>query len=181
MSQETIHIFLSHGLESGPGGTKIQALKTLAERFDNVQAHAIDHRSTKDPSVRLAQMEEAIRQSDAAPENVILVGSSMGGWVCAQASEHTPVLGCFLLAPALAMPAYPQSSPHIQATHTQLVHGWDDDVVPPGPVIELAQQQAIPILLLPDGHRLADSLDRILDEFAAFLSRAGIGQQAYYP
>jgi len=54
MKTKTTHVFLSHGLESGPGGTKIQALKALAEAFDNVQAHAIDHRSSKDPAVRLA-------------------------------------------------------------------------------------------------------------------------------
>ena len=86
--QATKHIFLSHGLESGPGSTKIQAMKTLAETLDNVQAHAIDHRSTKDPAARLAQMQKAIAESGAAPEETILAGSSMGGWVCAQTSAH---------------------------------------------------------------------------------------------
>lgn len=173
MTASTTHIFLSHGLESGPGGTKIQALKNLAETFSNVRAHAIDHRSSKDPAVRLAQMQEAVTASGAAPENIILAGSSMGGWVCAQTSAQTPVLGCFLLAPALAMEAYPQSSPTIQAQHVQIIHGWDDDVVPVMPVIELASQQALPILLLPDGHRLANSLERIKTEFTAFVSKTG--------
>ncbi|WP_417543259.1 YqiA/YcfP family alpha/beta fold hydrolase [Marinobacter sp.] len=175
MVKQTItHIFLSHGLESGPGSTKIQALKMLAETFDNVQAHAIDHRSSKDPAVRLAQMQDAIAASGADADNIILAGSSMGGWVCAQTSAQTPVLGCFLLAPALAMPAYPQSSPHIRAQHVQIIHGWDDDVVPPLPVMELARQQALPALMLPDGHRLGNSLDRVTEEFGMFLSRAGI-------
>ncbi|MDO6443339.1 YqiA/YcfP family alpha/beta fold hydrolase [Marinobacter sp. 2_MG-2023] len=174
--QTTKHVFLSHGLESGPGGTKIQAMKTLAETLDNVQAHAIDHRSTKDPAVRLAQMQEAIANSGATPENTILAGSSMGGWVCAQASEQTQVLGCFLLAPALALPDYPQSSPRIQARHTQIIHGWHDDVVPVMPVIKLARQQALSILLLSDGHRLENSLDRVVEEFRQFLFRAGLTQ-----
>ncbi|MBL1273306.1 MAG: pimeloyl-ACP methyl ester carboxylesterase [Marinobacter maritimus] len=172
--QTSIHIFLSHGLESGPGSTKIQALKILAETFDKVQAHAIDHRSSKDPAVRLTQMQNAIEASGALPENIILAGSSMGGWVCAQTSAQMPVLGCFLLAPALAMPAYPQSSPRIQARHVQIIHGWDDDVVPPLPVLDLARQQALPALMLPDGHRLGDSLERVTEEFGMFLSRAGI-------
>ena len=172
--QSSTHIFLSHGMESGPDGTKIQALKTLAETFDNVQAHAIDHRSSKDPTVRLTQMLDAIEASGADPDNIILAGSSMGGWVCAQTSAQMPVLGCFLLAPALAMPAYPQSSPHIRAGHVQIIHGWDDDVVPPLPVMELARQQALPALMLPDGHRLGASLDRVISEFQAFLIRAGI-------
>lgn len=172
--QSTTHVFLSHGMESGPDSTKIQALKTLAETFDNVQAHAIDHRSSVDPKVRLAQMQDAISASGAAPDNTILAGSSMGGWVCAQTSAQMPFLGCFLLAPALAMPAYPQSSPQIQARHVQIIHGWDDDVVPPLPVLELARQQALPALMLPDGHRLANSLERVTEEFRMFLSRAGI-------
>lgn len=154
----------------------MQALKNIAETFDNVQVYAIDHRSSKDPAIRIAQMNDAISASGAAPENIILAGSSMGGWVCAQTSAHTPVAGCFLLAPALAMPDYPLSSPVIKARHAQIIHGWDDDVVPPMPVIELARLQSLPILVLPDGHRLENNLERVVEEFRAFLSRSGLGQ-----
>lgn len=169
MTDFSIHVFLSHGLESGPGSTKIQAMKTAAEAFPGVLAYAIDHRSSKDPATRLAQMREAITAADAAPEQTILAGSSMGGWVCAQTSSQSPVLGCFLLAPALAMARYPQSSPVIQADHCQIIHGWDDDVVPVGPVLDLAREQKLPTLVLPDGHRLENSVDRVVSEFRAFL------------
>ncbi len=169
MTDPTTHIFLSHGLESGPGSTKIQAMKVEAERFENVRAHAIDHRSTKDPATRLAQMREAMASVGAAPERTVLAGSSMGGWVCAQTSSETPVLGCFLLAPALAMARYPQSSPVIRARYCQIIHGWDDDVVPVGPVLDLACRQRLPILALPDGHRLENSLNRVVSEFRLFL------------
>lgn len=169
MTDPITHIFLSHGLESGPGSTKIQAMKAEAERFENVRAHAIDHRSTKDPATRLAQMREAMNSAGAAPEHTVLAGSSMGGWVCAQTSSETPVLGCFLLAPALAMARYPQSSPLIRARHCQIIHGWDDDVVPVDPVLDLACRQRLPILALPDGHRLENSLNRVVSEFRLFL------------
>ncbi len=169
MTDTTIHLFLSHGLESGPGSTKIQAMKAEAETFPNVLAHAIDHRSSKDPATRLTQMQEAMAQRGATPENTILAGSSMGGWVCAQTSAQTPVLGCFLLAPALAMPGYPQSSPVIQARHRQIIHGWDDDVVAVAPVLELAREQALSILVVPDGHRLENSVNRVVHEFRIFL------------
>ena len=169
MTDTPIHVFLSHGLESGPGSTKIQAMKAEAETFPNIKAHAIDHRSTKDPSTRLKQMQEAIAQSGANPANTILAGSSMGGWVCAQTSSDTPVLGCFILAPALAMARYPQSSPIIRARHFQIIHGWKDDVVPVAPVFDLAREQGLPILVLPDGHRLENSLDRVVSEFRGFL------------
>ena len=114
-------------------------------------------------------MREAMAECNAKPENTILAGSSMGGWVCAQTSSETPVLGCFMLAPALAMARYPQSSPLIQADHRQIIHGWDDDVVPVAPVLDLARDQGLPILVLPDGHRLENSLDRVVSEFREFL------------
>jgi alpha/beta superfamily hydrolase len=174
MTDATNHIFLSHGLESGPGSTKIQAMKAEAETFLNVQAHAIDHRSSKDPATRLAQMRDAMTSVSARPEKTILAGSSMGGWVCAQTSSVTPVLGCFLLAPALALPRYPESSPLIRAKQVQIIHGWHDDVVPAMPVITLAREQSLPVLVLADGHRLERSLDRVIEEFRAFLIRVGL-------
>ncbi len=164
-----IHVFLSHGLESGPLGTKIQALKQVAEAFADVRAFAVDHRTTRDPTTRLEQMRSAMASENADPARTILAGSSMGGWVCAQTSTQQPVLGCFLLAPALALAGYPQSSPTIQARHTQIIHGWQDDVVPIMPVLQLAMSQSIPTLALPDGHRLMDSLGRIVAEFQKFL------------
>lgn len=170
----TTHVFLSHGLESGPGSTKIQAMKAAAERFPGVTAVAVDHRSSKDPATRLAQMRDAMAQAGADPQHTILAGSSMGGWVCAQTSAEQPVRGCFLLAPALALPGYPQSSPTIRADQVQIIHGWDDDVVLPHPVLALAEQQKLPILMLPDGHRLEHSLERVVDEFHRFLIRAGV-------
>ncbi|MDY6815806.1 MAG: YqiA/YcfP family alpha/beta fold hydrolase [Pseudomonadota bacterium] len=169
MPGETIHLFLSHGLESGPGSTKIQALKQAAEAFPGVRAEAIDHRSSKDPEVRLQQMRGAMEKAGAEPARTILAGSSMGGWVCARTSALTPVLGCFLLAPALALPGYPQSSPLIQARHTRIIHGWDDHVVPVMPVLELARKQRIPTLVLPDGHRLRNSVDTVVREFTLFV------------
>lgn len=165
-----VHVFLSHGLESGPDSTKVTALKAEAETFAGVTAIAVDHRSTNDPVTRMKQMRAAIDESGAQPENIILAGSSMGGWVCAQTSEDTPVLGCFLMAPALNMKDYPGSSPEIRARHTQIIHGWHDDVVLPMPVIELAMDQDLPLLGLPDGHRLQNSLPRLVTEFRRFMN-----------
>ncbi|MGM0767924.1 MAG: YqiA/YcfP family alpha/beta fold hydrolase [Pseudomonadota bacterium] len=174
MAATITHVFLSHGLESGPASTKIQAMKAVAESFPGITAEAVDHRSSKDPSTRLKQMRNAMERAGADPQHTVLAGSSMGGWVCAQISAEQPVRGCFLLAPALALPRYPQSSPSIRAEHVQLIHGWDDDVVPAQPVIALAEQQKLPILMLADGHRLEHSLERVVEEFRRFLVRAGV-------
>lgn len=170
MTRPEFYVFLSHGLESGPGSTKIQALKAVAEEFEGVYAEAVDHRSTKVPGQRLEQMAQAMSDAGADPHRTVLAGSSMGGWVCARTSELTPVLGCFMLAPALALPGYPESRPVVHARQTFLIHGWQDNVVPVMPVIELAGQQQIDTLILADGHRLENSVQRVADEFRTFLS-----------
>ncbi|MEC8898547.1 MAG: alpha/beta hydrolase, partial [Pseudomonadota bacterium] len=114
-------------------------------------------------------MRHAMAAVGAKPEQTILAGSSMGGWVCARTSEQTPVRGCFMLAPALALPDYPESNPVIGARHARIIHGWNDDVVPVMPVLELARKQQIEALVLPDGHRLENSVQRVAEEFRRFL------------
>ena len=174
MTQTRYHVFLSHGRESHPNARKMQALKAVADSFHGVTTVVLDHQATKDPAERLAQMNAAIQNSGVSPDNVILAGSSMGGWVCAQTASAMPVLGCLLLAPAFGMPTYPNANPILLAKNTLIIHGWDDETVPVGPVIETAQAQRLPLILLPDGHRLSDSMDRITDEFRGLLARCGL-------
>ena len=50
MAQDRFFVFLSHGLESGPTSTKVQAMKAVAEEFDQVHVEALDHRSTRNPA-----------------------------------------------------------------------------------------------------------------------------------
>ncbi|MBZ0335595.1 alpha/beta hydrolase [Marinobacter sp. AL4B] len=176
MKDDRFFVFLSHGLESGPKGTKVLAMKAVAEEFPGVIAEAIDHTSTRDPETRLQQMRDAMTAAGATPARTILAGSSMGGWVCAQTSANTPVLGCFLLAPALALAKYPQSSPTLQAEHVKIIHGWNDDVVPVMPVLELAHQQQLETLVLADGHRLENSVGRVSGEFRRFLKTCLVEQ-----
>jgi hypothetical protein len=38
------------------------------------------------------------------------------------------------------------------------------------PVIELAREQKLPLLVLPDGHRLENSLERLVAEFREFMA-----------
>lgn len=67
MTLPIFHVFLSHGLESGPRSTKIQAMKAVAEEYPGVVAEAVDHRSSKDPTTRLKQMQAAMERVGAAP------------------------------------------------------------------------------------------------------------------
>ena len=80
MPEQPFFVFLSHGLESGPGSTKIQALKAVAEEFDGVRAEAIDHRSSKDPAVRLKQMRAAIESAGAGTGIAEISAIEPGDW-----------------------------------------------------------------------------------------------------
>ncbi|WP_083007824.1 YqiA/YcfP family alpha/beta fold hydrolase [Halomonas sp. GT] len=162
-------VYLSHGLESGPGALKVQALKGVAEKFENCVPVVMDYRGLKEPQERLEHLLAVIDERNDTLANCVMAGSSLGGWLSAAVSAHEPVLGCFLLAPALGLPDYPQTSITLQAQHTHIIHGWRDDVVPPGPVIEHARCQRLSLRMIDDDHRLQNSLDTILSDFERFL------------
>ncbi len=164
-------VYLSHGLESGPGALKIQALKGIAEQLDDCEPVVMDYRGMHAPAERLKHLKATLQARGDHPSQCVFAGSSLGGWLSVAVSAQTPVLGCFLLAPALGMPGYPETSLTIQAQHTHIIHGWQDDVVPPGPVIERARLQRLSLRMIDDDHRLHGSLETILADFSRFLAQ----------
>jgi pimeloyl-ACP methyl ester carboxylesterase len=158
-------VIFSHGQESGPWGSKIQHLSAVAARC-GYDVRSIDYRGLDDPEERIALL---LEQTDHA-RSVVLVGSSMGAYVSARASSALSVTGLFLLAPAFGLERYGLvSEPQWQARHTTIVHGWNDDVVPPEPVMALARKRRARLHMLDDGHRLADSLPELAWLFEHFL------------
>ncbi|GAB2723358.1 YqiA/YcfP family alpha/beta fold hydrolase [Halomonas garicola] len=164
-----ITVYLSHGLESGPGALKVQALKGVAERLDNVDTVVMDYRQQPDPRDRLEHLRRTLAERGDDPARCVMAGSSLGGWVSAMLGAEHAVLGCFLLAPALGIAGYPETSPVLKAQACHLIHGWQDDVVAPGPVIDYARDQRLSLRLLDDDHRLHASLSIILGDFERFL------------
>lgn len=166
-------VYLSHGLESGPGALKTQALKSIAEKLDDCEPVVMDYRSMAEPQQRLTHLLAVLAERGDDPACCVLAGSSLGGWLSATVSAQQPVLGCFLLAPALGLIDYPETSPNIQARHTHIIHGWRDDVIAPGPVIERARLQRLSLRMVDDDHRLHACLDTILLDFERFLHQCG--------
>lgn len=160
----------SHGMESGPWGTKIQALAKVAEQC-GYAVESLDYQSTQDPDERVQML------LDLAPkaEQLVLVGSSMGGYVAAVAAEQLDVAGLFLLAPAFYMDRGMQQNPQANARYTRVVHGWGDEVIPVEHAIRYAQQHKAALALLDDGHRLIESLPVIEASFRQFLESLSIG------
>nr|WP_298964399.1 YqiA/YcfP family alpha/beta fold hydrolase [uncultured Halomonas sp.] len=171
-------VYLSHGLESGPAALKMQALKGVAEKLDDCEPVVMDYRGITEPQQRLQHLLKVLNERGDDPAHRVLAGSSLGGWLSAAVSAQQPVLGCFLLAPALGLTDYPETSPTIQAGLTHIIHGWRDDVVAPEPVIERARQQRLSLRMVDDDHRLHASLDTILVDFERFLRQcSALSQQ----
>jgi pimeloyl-ACP methyl ester carboxylesterase len=154
-----------HGRESGPWGTKIRRLALTAER-NGCRVVSTDDRDTQDPNERVSRL---LTMLSGRPGPLILVGSSMGGYVAAVASTQLRPVGLFLLAPAIGLPGYEVPAPSVLASHLTIVHGWDDAIVPLDPVLCFAREQRAELHILPDGHLLQAQLDRVERLFADFL------------
>ena len=155
-----------HGRESGPWGTKIRRLARVAEQY-GCRVVSPDDRDTQNPEERVRRL---ISLGVTLPRPVILVGSSMGGYVAAAASPALRPVGLFLLAPAVGLPGYGIATPQVLAAHIAVVHGWDDAIVPTAKVIEFARAQRATMHLLADGHLLQHDLDAVARLFADFLA-----------
>lgn len=164
MSKRPIVLF-SHGQESGPWGTKITVLAQDA-RDAGFEADSIDYRGMPDPADRAAKLVARMRDSS---EEILLVGSSMGGYVAVAAAQQRPAAGLFLMAPALAVPGWPKLGESVSAP-AFIVHGWQDEIVPIAWSIDFARANNARLHLLRAGHSLTEALEEIRSLFRLFLS-----------
>lgn len=159
-------VCFAHGKESGPWGTKINYLADIA-RERNWDVMSPDFRHTHDPHARVKHL------LDLAPtaDHLILVGSSMGGYVAAMACQAIKPQACFLMAPALYFEGWAEE-PEGCPADTVVVHGWDDDIVPVEVAIRFAQSRNASLHVLDSGHTLTDQLPILGQLFEGMLCRA---------
>ena len=100
-------VIFSHGQESGPWGTKIRAMAELV-RTMGCGADSIDYQGIADPAERV---EKCVHECAALDDQLILVGSSMGGHVATAAAARVGAAGLFVLAPAYFMEGYEDLTP----------------------------------------------------------------------
>ena len=156
-------VFFLHGLESGPDGLKIQAMREVAQR-EGWRAEAPDFRGMSDPEVRTRYLRSLLPRS----EPILLVGSSLGGYVAAQAAASESasdvlIQGLFLLCPAFDLPGYPLTRPMqpLRGDTVRIVHGRHDSVVPLTHSERAARDWQCPLLVTEDEHPLHASIDLI--------------------
>src|SRR3982074_1152489 len=95
-------VVFSHGKESGPWGSKITAMAAVVRDLD-VAVESVDYPGLDDTSDRVRKL---IAASAEFKDPLVLVGSSMGGYVSAAAAARLQPRGLFLLAPAFYMTGY---------------------------------------------------------------------------
>jgi fermentation-respiration switch protein FrsA (DUF1100 family) len=166
--QETVtsrHVVFSHGKESGPWGRKIAALADVA-RSEGYEAHSVDYRGLEEPRARVAKLVDFCKELSG---DLVLVGSSLGGYVAVASASLLHARGIFLMAPALYVDGLPELRAGILDCSASIVHGWRDDVVPFEHSVRFAQTYKAALHLLESDHRLHNQLRVIQYLFEYFL------------
>jgi len=165
-------VIFSHGQESGPWGTKIRAMAD-AVRAMGCTADSIDYRGIADPGERVDKL---LRECEAIEDDLVLVGSSMGGHVATAAAQALGAAGLFVLAPAYYMAGYEELTPLPPAMPICIVHGWHDDVVPVDHSIRFARAPAATLHLVDGDHRLTANIEEINDYLRLFIGKLALRQ-----
>ena len=161
------HVVFSHGLESGPWGTKITSMADTA-RAAGARVDSIDYQGMREPQPRVDKLVAALAGLEG---RIVLVGSSMGGHVATAAAASTAVAGVFVLAPAFHIAGFEALTPPAPDCPMEIVHGWHDDVVPVDNSIRFAREHDVTLHVVDSDHRLGSALAVINELLAAFLAR----------
>lgn len=161
-------IIFSHGKESGPHGAKIQLLSSIAQKM-GFETYSIDYTNCKNVNERVKLLLQFIEGQPT--QNLILVGSSMGGYVATVVAQKCTVDALFLMCPALYLPNYPIQDYHPTTTNIEIIHGWQDTIVPYSHSIRFGKHTNAKVHLIQDNHRLSEQRPFLADTFQQFLIR----------
>jgi pimeloyl-ACP methyl ester carboxylesterase len=159
------HVVFSHGLEGGPWGHKITALADTA-RSEGYQPESVDYRGIDSPRERIARLMQFCQDLQG---DLVLVGSSLGGYVSVAAASLLHARGVFLMAPAIYAAGLPELRKGVLDSPTMVIHGWHDEVIPYDHSVRFAQQHGATLHLLDGDHRLHSELRLIRYLFEYFL------------
>ena len=150
-------VIFSHGQESGPWGTKIRAMADEVKSL-GCTADSIDYQGIADPTERVNKL---IAECSDVDDQLILVGSSMGGHVATAAAARLNAAGLFVLAPAYYVEGFEDLTPVAPDIPICIVHGWNDDIVPVENSIRFAAACKAELHILDSDHRLTANIDEI--------------------
>jgi len=131
-----------------------------------LSSESIDFTESPDPDFRVKKL---LGRAAVQGGELILVGSSMGGYVVTVASKQLRPAGLFLMAPAFYLTGYQEQDPVPHAGKTVIVHGWRDEVVPPENAFRFSRLHSAELHLLQAGHALTEEMSLLEEIFATFL------------
>jgi pimeloyl-ACP methyl ester carboxylesterase len=159
------YVVFSHGKEGAPWGRKITALADVA-RGEGYEVESVDYRGIDTPRGRIDKLIEVCKTLSG---DLVLVGSSLGGYVTVAAASLLHARGAFLMAPALYVEGLPALRERALDCPAAIVHGWRDDVVPIDHSIRFAREYGTALHLVDAGHQLHEQLRFIKYLFEYFL------------
>ena len=160
------YVIFSHGKDGEPWSRKITGLAEIA-RTEGYRADSLDYRGMDSPRDRVTKL---VAHCQKLPGELVLAGSSLGGYVAVAAASLLHARGVFLLAPALLMVGLPPLRKGVIDCPTTIIHGWRDTIVPPEHSIRFAQQYQATLHMLDTDHRMYDQLQNVNFLFEHFLA-----------
>lgn len=170
------NLFFIHGYLSSP-----ESLKGLLFK-KKLKAKPIKYRTCKPENIIISECLENIKKNIKNNSNVVLIGSSLGGFLAAKTAQLIPnIEQLILLNPAIIPPNYditkkkdmPQSilkdlkDPKLFDTKIQteitILLGIKDTVVPNSWSIEFAKVQEATIKFFYDDHSFTNNINRLPD------------------
>lgn len=158
-------VYFSHGQASGPWGSKIKAMAKAVGTL-GCNAKSVDYQGISDPTERV---EKLITECQDVEKPLVLVGSSMGGYVATAAATHLNAIGLFVLAPAYYIAKYEHLTPPPPDIPISIVHGWHDEIIPPENSIRFASECYATLHLVNGDHRLTENIDEIIYYLTQFI------------
>jgi len=159
------YVVFSHGKDGAPWGRKITALADVA-RGEGYDVESVDYRGVDSVRERIDKLIEVCKRLSG---DLVLVGSSLGGYVTVAAASLLHARGAFLMAPALYLDGLPALRERVLDCPAAIVHGWRDDVVPIDHSIRFAREYGAALHLVDADHRLHQQLRLVKYLFEYFL------------
>ena len=158
-------VIYNHGKDSSPWGEKTLVFAEVAKRH-GYTFKSPDYRHQPNPDERVKQL---LGMDLSDYDEIVLMGSSMGAYVATVAAETINPGGLFLLAPAFYLPGYLRTEFNPPVDYARVIHGWQDDIVPPEHAWRFCQKHQIHLTMLNSDHRLISALQLLAEEFERFL------------
>jgi predicted esterase len=129
---------------------------------------SVDYQGIADPQKRVQKL---LKEARGIDDNLLLVGSSMGGYVATAAAGELGAAGLFVLAPAYFMEGFGAPTPDVPGMPICIVHGWRDEIVPVENSIRFASKCRATLHVLDGDHRLTANIEEINDHLEKFIEK----------